>query len=168
MIDFDEAVERIFKSEGGYVNNPKDPGGETNFGITWPILRKAIEQNIVPAGTTIRTLTKDQAKAIYKALFWEPLGDLHPAIKFQVFDFGVHSGLDKAIRTLQAACGAPEDGKWGPASAAKASQMDHNDLLLKFVALRLIFLTGLPAWLTFGKGWARRIATNLLRGAEDN
>ena len=61
---FDDAFTRLLGNEGGYTNNPADPGGETNWGVTWPVLRQAMGEGIVPAGTTIATLTRDQAKAI--------------------------------------------------------------------------------------------------------
>ncbi len=168
MLDFDTACERLLKIEGGYVNHPSDPGGETNLGITWPVLREAIAAGIVPASTTIAGLTRDQAKAIYKWKFWDVLGDLHPAVKWQAFDFAVNSGLSVSILKLQAALGVAQDGHWGPVTAAKANAMDVSDIIMRFAAQRLMHMTALSIWPTFGKGWARRIANDLMYGAEDN
>ncbi len=158
MMDFDTAFNRLIDSEGGYVNNPADPGGETKFGIS---------KHSYP-DVDIANLTLDGAKAIYLRDFWSPLGDAHPAIKFQAFDFAVNSGIGTAIRKLQLAVGVADDGHWGSKSAAALAAMDLNDVLMRFAAQRLLFMTSLSTWAEFGKGWARRIAKDLLYAAEDN
>src|SRR5574340_1348204 len=157
-MDFDTAFSRLIDSEGGYVNDPKDPGGETKFGIS----KRSYPE------VDIANLTLDGAKAIYLRDFWSPLGDAHQAIKFQVFDFAVNSGIGTAIRKLQLAVGVADDGHWGPKSAAALAAMDLNDVLMRFAAQRLLFMTSLSTWDKFGKGWARRIAKDLLYAAEDN
>lgn len=157
-MNFDTAFDRLIAHEGGYVNNPADPGGETNWGIS---------KRSYP-DVDIKNLTRDQAKAIYRRDFWEPLGDAHPAIKFQVFDFAVNSGIQTAIRKLQAAIKVPDDGHWGPRSASTLAAMDLNDVLMRFAAQRLRFMASLTAWQTFGRGWANRIAGDLEYAAEDN
>lgn len=167
-MNFDTAFDRLMGNEGGYTNNPKDPGGETNWGITWPVLRQAIGEGIVPAGTTISSLTKDQAKTIYSAYFWAPLGDADPAIKFQVFDFAVNSGIQTAIRKLQAAIEVADDGHWGPMSAAKLAECDKNDVLMRFMAQRLRFWPKCSAWPSMGAGWVNRAAKQLEYASEDN
>lgn len=158
MTTFDEAFARLIDSEGGYVNDPRDPGGETKFGIS-----KRSYPDI-----DIKNLTLDGAKAIYLRDFWNPLGDAHPAIKFQAFDFAVNSGIQTAIRKLQAAIGVADDGHWGPRSAAALVAMDLNDVLMRFVAQRLRFWTALSIWPSYGKGWARRAADDLYYAAQDN
>lgn len=157
-MNFDIAFERLIGHEGGYVNDPKDPGGETNWGIS---------KRSYPT-VDIKNLTRDDAKAIYLKDFWNPLGDADSAIKFQVFDFAVNGGLSAAIRKLQAAVGVADDGHWGPISAAALAKMDVNDVLLKFNAQRIRYYTSLSTWPTFGKGWANRVAGNLDYAAQDN
>jgi lysozyme family protein len=157
-MNFDQAFDRLISREGGYTNDTDDPGKETKFGIS---------KRSYP-DVDIANLTLESAKAIYKRDFWDALGDIHPVIKFQVFDFAVNSGIQTAIRKLQLAIGAADDGHWGPRSAAALSTMDLNDVLMKFAAQRLLFMTSLSTWDKFGKGWARRIANNLLSAAEDN
>lgn len=157
-MDFDRAFDRLIAHEGGYVNDPRDPGGETKFGIakrSYPSLN-------------IANLTRDDAKAIYRRDFWDVLANAHPAVKFQVFDFAVNSGIGTAIRKLQAAIGAADDGVWGKVSADKLGAMDLNDVLMRFAAQRLNYYTALSTWPTFGKGWARRVAGQLNYSAEDN
>lgn len=157
-MDFETAFYRLLGHEGAYTTGEGDPGGETNWGIS---------KRSYPS-VDIKNLTRDQAKAIYQRDFWEPLGDAHPAIKFQVFDFAVNSGIQTAIRKLQAAVGAADDGHWGPMSAAKLAAMGVNDALMKFAAQRLMFMASLSTWDRFGRGWARRIAGQLNYAAEDN
>lgn len=157
-MDFDTAFTRLVGNEGGYVNDPRDPGGETKFGIS---KRSYHDVNIA-------TLTVDGAKAIYYRDFWKPLADAHPAIKFQVFDFAVNSGMQTAIRKLQAAIGVADDGHWGPVSAAALQAMDVSDVIMLFVAERLDFWRKLQTWPTYGSGWAGRAATDLRYAAKDN
>jgi lysozyme family protein len=158
-MDFDQAFERLIGSEGGYVNDPQDPGGETNWGIS---------KRSYPA-VDIKSLTREGAKAIYLRDFWNAVGDsVAPAIKFQVFDFAVNSGIPNAVRKLQRAVGVADDGHWGPVSDAAARQQDLNDTLMLFIAERLEFWTGLSTWPTYSKGWARRAATDLRYAAQDN
>jgi lysozyme family protein len=158
MIDFDTAFTRLLGNEGGYSNIPADPGGETKFGIS---------KHSYPH-VDIANLTREQAKEIYLSDFWNPLGPAHPAIKFQVFDFAVNSGISTAIRKLQAAIGVADDGIWGPLSAARLKGMDVNDVLVLFLAQRLRFWASLSTWPTFGKGWALRAAADLEYAAQDN
>ena len=102
-MDFDTAFKRLIGHEGGLTENPNDPGGLTNYGIS---------QRSYP-NVDIRNLTVNQAKDIYQRDFWDVIGNAHPAIKFQVFDFAVNSGINTAIRKLQAAIGVADDGHWG-------------------------------------------------------
>ena len=157
-MNFDEAFDRLIGFEGGYVLNPADPGGETKWGISkrsYPSL-------------DIASLTRDQAKAIYLRDFWTPLADAHPAIKFQVFDFAVNSGIGTATRKLQAALGVADDGVFGPLSRRALAAADVNDVLMKFLAQRLRFWASLSTWPTFGRGWVLRAAKDLEYATEDN
>jgi lysozyme family protein len=157
-MNFDTAFDRLISHEGGYVNHPNDPGGETKFGIC-----KRSYPNV-----NIAALTVEDAKAIYKRDFWDVLGDdIHPAIKFQVFDFAVNSGIQTAIRKLQAAVGVADDGHWGPASAAAVTKMMPPDVIMLYVAERLDFWRKLSTWSTFGAGWAGRAANDLRFAAKD-
>lgn len=157
-MNFDIAFDRLIDHEGGYVNDPKDPGGETKFGIS---------KRSYP-DVDIKNLTLEQAKAIYLRDFWNPLGNAHDAIKFQAFDFAVNSGIQTAIRKLQVAVGVADDGHWGPASTAALARMDVSDALMLYLAERLDFLRKLKTWSSFGAGWAGRIAGNLRFASQDN
>lgn len=157
---FETVIDRVLSHEGGYVNHPRDPGGETKFGIA---------KRSYPA-LDIASLTRENAVAIYKRDFWDAVqGDkLPPAFAFQALDAAVNHGASAAIRWTQQAAGVADDGVFGPVSLAAVRKADPADLVLKFLAIRLEFYTRLSTWPTFGAGWVRRIAGNLRYAAADN
>lgn len=152
---FDEAFAALIGHEGGYVNNPADPGGETKYGIS---------KRAYP-GEDIRNITLDRAKAIYLRDYWGPAGcDGVPyAIRFDLFDMAVNSGVKAAVKCLQTAAGSPTDGILGPNTLRAISAIDGARLTARFNGARLQFMASLGTWSTFGRGWANRIASNLLR-----
>lgn len=157
---FRRAFVSLLGNEGGYVNDPEDPGGETKFGISkksYPSL-------------DIKNLTVEKAQDIYYQDFWLVCGcdKMKYAITFEVFDAAVNHGQTKAIMLLQQALDVADDGKLGPISLAALAAYDQEDLLLRFEAFRLRFYTKLKKWDSFGRGWANRVADNLLRDAENN
>lgn len=157
--DFNKFIERILSHEGGYVNDPRDPGGETQWGIS---------KRSYP-GVDIKSLTRPQAIEIYRRDFWEPLvGWMPPQVAFQALDAAVNSGMSNAIRWLQRAVGVADDGVVGNATRQALSEADPNDVTLRFLGERLDFMTRLKGWDSYGKGWARRLAQNLRYAAEDN
>ena len=159
-MNFQDAFDRLIGHEGGYVNNPDDPGGETNWGIS-----KRSYPNI-----DIKNLTRDGAKAIYLRDFWNRIkGDkLYDGVAYQLFDFAVNSGIETAVRYFQRAIGVADDGHWGPLSQAAADAMSETDSLMLINAERLDFMTRLSNWPNASKGWSRRIAKNLRYGAQDS
>jgi lysozyme family protein len=160
MSNFDKAFTDLIGNEGGYSNNPNDPGGETNWGITVAVARAN--------GYTgaMQDMTMSYAKTIYAQAYWLSAFDtLSYPVAFQLFDAAVNSGLSQAVRWLQRALGVSDDGIFGSITLAAAQAMDPLKLLLLFNANRLNFMTQLSTWPTFSKGWARRIANNLIKGA---
>ena len=156
---FREAIDRVLGHEGGYVNDPNDPGGETHWGISkrsYPDL-------------DIKNLTREDACDVYRADFWEPLlaDGLPDAVAYQALDFAVNSGIQTAIRYLQRAVGVADDGHWGAMSRAALAAMTESDVVLRFASERLDFMTRLRNWPAHGRGWARRIARQLRYGADD-
>ena len=164
MSDFNKAFDRVIGHEGGYVNHPRDPGGETNWGVT-----KRTAQAYGYNGD-MRAMTRDQAKAIYKRGFWDDVGGdaLPDAVAFQLFDAAVNHGIGNAVRFMQRALGVADDGIVGNITLTALRKADANDFLMRFNAARLDFYTRLSTFDTFGKGWVRRIVGNLNYGAVDN
>ena len=150
---FDEAFDQVVKHEGGYVNDPRDPGGETKFGIS---------KRAYPS-LDIKALTLAEAKAIYRRDYWDRArcGDLLPGVAFDVFDAAVNSGPGQAIRWLQRAVGVADDGVVGPITLAAVKRLDPEVLQARYTGQRLEFMTRLSGWDAFGRGWARRVAQNL-------
>lgn len=170
MIDFEKAFQRLIKHEGGYSDDSRDPGNWTGGKVGRGELKGTkfgIAANTYPH-LDIKNLTLQQAKEIYKEDFWDVLGSAHSAIKFQFFDAAVNHGAGNATRLLQRAAGVADDGLWGPRSQAALDAMDTNDVLLRFVGHRLKFWASLSIFDTYGRGWTRRGADNLLLAAEDN
>lgn len=157
--DFNTVFDRIMGIEGGYTDGKGDPGGETNWGIS---------KRSYP-DVDIKNLTREQAKAIFHRDFWNKVkGEgLYDGVAYQVSDFAYNSGPETAIRYLQRAVKAADDGHWGPHSQACAQTMGEAATILRLVGLRLEFMASLKNWSESGRGWARRIAANLKYGAED-
>ena len=162
-MNFDQAFERLIGHEGGYVNHPADPGGETNWGIT---LRTARAEGYTGP---MRSMTRQQAKEIYRSAYWgRARADQYDgAIGYQLVDAAVNHGIGNAVRFLQRAVGVADDGDIGPVTVAAIKRMSVTDVLARFNAERLDFYTKLTTWPTFGKGWTRRVAGNLRYAAVD-
>ncbi len=152
---FDEAFRVLIGHEGGYVNDPRDPGGETKFGIS----KRAYPFE------DIRGLTIERARAIYYRDYWIRSGceRVPEAMRFDLFDTAVNSGLSRAVRLLQLAARVEDDGEIGPVTLKALRGADPEGLKARFNGHRLDFLNNLDEWPAFGRGWAQRIAENLMR-----
>lgn len=155
---YEKALERLLQHEGGYVNHPSDPGGATNFGITIHDYRRYVKPNATPAD--VKAMHLDEAKAIYKAKYWDALkcDDLPAGLDYAVFDFGVNSGVFRSAVFLQRILKVVDDGFIGPKTLEAVNNADREELIKDFCDARLKFLQGLRTWPTFGKGWGRRVA----------
>lgn len=160
MALFLDLIDRVLSHEGGYVNDPRDPGGETKWGIS----KRSYPQ------LNIKGLTRDDAKAIYERDFWQRVqGDKLPRpFAFQALDAAVNHGIGNAVRWMQRAAGVADDGHIGPATLAAVARAEPADLVLNFNAERLEFYARLQTFDTFGRGWTRRVAGNLRYAAQDN
>ena len=145
-MSFEQAVAMVLRHEGGYVNDPRDPGGETRFGIS---------KRAYPDVDILR-LTEDEAKAIYKRDYWDKLrtDEIPEPLAICLFDAAVNMGRDKAVRLLQRACGVAQDGVMGGNTIAAANRL--SDAVVRFSTERCIAYTGIRGFDTFGKGWLRR------------
>lgn len=153
-MNFDQAFERLIGHEGGYTPGIGDPGGETKYGIS---------QRAYP-GEDIKGMTLDRAKALFLRDYWGPAGcDAVPdGIKFDLFDTAVNSGVKTAAKLLQRAVGAAEDGIIGPRTLQAVNSMPAPRVVARFNGARLAYMAGLGHWDRFGRGWALRIADNLM------
>jgi lysozyme family protein len=149
MATFDEAFVIVVGVEGGFVDNPADPGGATRWGIS---------QRSYPA-EDIRNLTLERAKELYRADYWLKVGadKLPPPLALLVFDSAVNNGPGRASRFLQQAAGVAQDGLIGPATLAAVVKKPLAEIIAEFQARRTLFMLTLPTVGTFGLGWSRRL-----------
>jgi lysozyme family protein len=158
IMDFEESFKRLMVHEGGYSNNPTDPGGETMWGIT----KRVARLNGYPG--PMRELPIEKAKEIARKEYWNPISaDLLPKeVKFDVFDAAYNSGPMQAIRWLQKALFVDEDGVVGDATKTALNSYKPAAIVARFNGYRLDAMNNMNAWATFGKGWSQRVAENLI------
>ncbi len=157
-MNFDQAFERLLGHEGGYSDNAADPGGKTRYGVTERVARAK--------GYTgdMRDLPLDFAKyRVYRPDYWDAIHaeELPYSVRFDVFDAAVYHGPSQAAKWLQRAAWTQPDGVIGAATIG-AARAAGPMLAAKFNGYRLQFYTDLSTWPSFGKGWSRRVASNLL------
>jgi len=149
-MSFDRAFERVVAVEGGYVNDPRDPGGETIYGIT-----KRDHPDLWVNGQP----TLEQAKDVYQRLYWAPVkADEMPwPLGFFVFDTAINQGPGTAIKLLQKAAGTVQDGVLGTNSLRAINAADQVELCSLFLADRALRYTGTRNFDTYGRGWFKRL-----------
>jgi len=150
--NFDECLKMLLHHEGGYVNHPKDPGGETNLGVTKRVYEKW-------GGTKdMKDLTVEDVAPIYKKEYWDrcKCDDLESGVDWVVFDWAVNSGTGRSAKAIQKICGAAQDGAIGPKTLALIGKQDTQYVIEEFGKVRQDFYESLKTFDTFGKGWTRR------------
>ncbi|MFK4045790.1 glycoside hydrolase family 108 protein [Roseomonas mucosa] len=160
-------IAEVLQSEGGFVNDARDPGGATNMGITRAVLAEWRGRPVSVA--EVRALAQLEAREIYRARYWNPIqGDALPAgLALGLFDFAVNSGIKRAVRTLQQVMGfrpADCDGVLGPATLRAIQRRDAAELLAALCDARLAFLQALSTFGRFGRGWTARVKRVLASG----
>ena len=158
----------ILAYEGGFVNHPKDPGGATNQGITQRTY-DAYRRRIGHATQSVRLIDNVERDTIYRVQYWDAIkgDDLPSGVDAVVYDFAVNSGPSRAAKYLQRIAGVKHDGMIGMQTLDALARMDSTQVIGRLCADRMAFLRGLPAWVTFGTGWTRRVMGNA-DGAQDS
>lgn len=159
---FSRALPLILAHEGGYVNDPQDPGGATNKGVTQATYDGWRAKQGLPA-QSVRQITADEVAAIYRRDYWDKVrgDDLPAGVGYAVFDFAVNSGPARAARFLQKVVSVPEDGVIGPATLAAVNSVaavSAEPIIDRLCDARLAFLRSLPTFARFGTGWSRRVS----------
>lgn len=147
--------------EGGYVNDPDDPGGCTNRGITINTLK---EWRGDPSVTCedVYNLSEQETALIYACNYWAPVwGNRLPVgVNTQVWDFGVNAGPSRAIKVLQEIVQSPADGAMGPNTLSAVEnyirESGVEELLNKYSADRQAYYESLSTFDKYGNGWTRR------------
>lgn len=152
MSSIDSLIDAIFEREGGYSNLPDDRGGPTNFGITQTTLAKWRGQAVTAAD--VRALTRDEARAIYRKLYFDDAGlaAFPEALQAQAFDINVNGGLQACVGRL-----VP---RFAPSLAALVEQHGPDAANVLLAASRVEYFARIcdsrPTQAVFLRGWLRR------------
>lgn len=169
---FPESLRRVGISEGGFSNDPDDPGGRTLNGITQRVYDADRRQRGMPAQLLAPDLVRDPAwaierDAIYKQQFWDSIraDDLPDGVDYVVFDGSVNSGPVQSVKWLQRALAqfgvyhGAIDGHVGTGTLDALAAVDDNDKLIAAIcARRIAFMQALQGFRKYSKGWLARVA----------
>ncbi|TRD03793.1 hypothetical protein FJV76_14240 [Mesorhizobium sp. WSM4303] len=155
--NFAKALALVLKSEGGWSDNPKDPGGATMKGVTLANFRRYVKADATK--DDLRHITDAQVATVYRRFYWDAVSgaELPDGVDYATFDFAVNSGPGRAAKYLQAVVGVQQDGRIGPATVKAAGAKPAAVVIDALCDARLAFLKRLDTWPTFGKGWSDRV-----------
>ena len=153
--NFGHCLDLVLKSEGGWVNNPNDPGGETNLGVT----KRVWEEWVGHPVESLKNLTKDQVAPLYEQKYWRPCyGEVLPrGLDFIVFSMGVNAGPGRSVKLLQSSIGCVPDGIIGPTTRGLIRESNIANLIAKFSESRREYYRSLKNFPVFGRGWLARV-----------
>ncbi|MBV9239020.1 MAG: glycoside hydrolase family 108 protein [Xanthobacteraceae bacterium] len=154
---YDQCLERVLAHEGGYTNDPRDPGGPTNFGISIYDYRKYLKPG---ATADVKRMSLAEAQRIYRSKYWDALccDDLPAGVDYTVFDYGVNSGIGRAGKVVRRVLGLSDaDWRVNADVIAALKKSEPGKVIIAINDERLTFLKSLRTWRTFGVGWGRRI-----------
>ena len=160
---FNRAFENVIGVEGGFSDDAKDPGNWTG-GKEGSGKLSGTKYGVSAASypsLDIRSITLEDAKAIYHRDFWQTInGDEFPfSVANALFDCAVNSGCASAAKLLQRSLGITSDGKIGKLTIAAAQNKDQTELLIDFLTARAVFYARLAKFELYGKGWMKRLFT---------
>lgn len=186
MSTFEAAIPVILAHEGGWVANPADPGGETNYGISTLIVRRIMaDEKLTRAQTAamlglpeahlftpgyMKPMQVQYAKAIYKKMFWDKYGYGQIAdqtVATKIFDASVNCGPKRGGAFAQRAANKlggmlAVDGVLGPKSFAEINDIDPNQYMLAYAEQMLNYYNDLvvrvPSLSVFLRNWTKRAA----------
>lgn len=163
---FKESLTRVLVHEGGKVDDPQDPGGRTNKGVTQRVY-SAWRKNQGLGVRDVYKMTDDECRSIYRAQYWDTIkgDDLPPGVDYVLFDGAVNSGCSQSVKWLQRALGVTADGQLGNVTLSKVKGVNDHDALVQAICdQRMTFLRHLKTFKRFGKGWTTRVNNVLATG----
>jgi|TARA_R110002126_G_scaffold156573_2_gene304010 lysozyme family protein len=154
--NFEQCMGWLLEHEGGYVNHPSDPGGETNLGVTRAVYEQYAGRQVMDG--EMEGLTHDDVYPIYKENYWDRVraDDLPSGVDWAVFDWGVNSGTSRAAKALQRIIGVEQDGGIGPMTLQAVASVESAGIIDQLHYMREGFYRDLSTFDTFGRGWIRR------------
>lgn len=161
---FETALAHVLEMEGGWTNDPHDPGGPTNLGITLAVFAASKSLALTEANRDtlmreLKQLDPALARPIYHDRYWLPsrAGDLPPALGLMHFDAAVNHGVGNAARMLQQALSVAVDGEIGPQTLAAARAEPADRIVERYADIRRARYRSLSHFWRFGRGWLRRV-----------
>lgn len=147
----------VLEREGGYVDNPRDPGGVTNMGITIETLSRYLGRQATVVD--MHVMTRQLAGEIYYHDYWHAnrCDEMPPGVNLIMLDCVVMSSPVTVRKWLQAAVLVPQDGVLGPKTMEALAHCRPGLVVQSMTAYRLQHYQSLPTWDTFGRGWTARI-----------
>lgn len=162
--EFEAALAHVLEMEGGWSNDPHDPGGPTNLGITLAVYAAAKGVKLEDANrdalmSELRRLKPSAARSIYHGRYWVPCraSALSPGLALMHFDAAVNHGVGNAARMLQEALGVTVDGEIGPETLGAARTLPVDQVISRYANIRRARYRSLGHFWRFGRGWLRRV-----------
>jgi len=154
--NFEQCMGWLLEHEGGFINHPSDPGGETNFGVTRAVYEQYVGRQVMDG--EMEGLTHDDVYPIYKENYWDAVrgDDLPSGVDWSTFDWAVNSGKSRASKALQRIVGVEADGGIGPLTLQRVAEVDPEEIIKQMHYVRDKFYRSLDTFEVFGKGWVRR------------
>lgn len=162
---FAAALQHVLKMEGGYTDDPYDPGGPTNKGITLAMyarnrgisLTEFTRPGLISA---LKRIDDATVSGIYERRYWTPsrAADMPSGVDLMHFDASVNHGVRGAAKLVQSAVGVSVDGEIGPITMGAISSTSPRDLIAAYARARRTRYRALPHFWRFGRGWLNRVA----------
>lgn len=166
LSNWDKSFDHVIAHEGGFTNDPRDPGnklpdgraGSTMWGCTQANWEAYVGHKVTQ--DDMKALKKEDVKPLYKKNYWDAVkgDDLPSGVDYAAFDFAINAGPGASKRMIQRALGVAADGAIGPATMAAIKAANGKEFLQKFSDAKTAFYQSLPTFPTYGKGWLRRVA----------
>lgn len=167
---FEDCLPHILEMEGGYSNDPYDPGGPTNFGITLKVYATWRGAQLTAGSRDqltrgLKKITQREVAAIYHKNYWQRAvcQKMPPGLALMHFDCAVNQGVSRATRFLQRAVATDVDGEIGPLTIAAARSHPVEETIEAYAALRRAHYRSLHHFWRFGRGWLRRVERTVTR-----
>lgn len=161
---FAVALAHVLKMEGGFSNDPYDPAGPTNRGITLEVFARQLGVSLNASSRAhliekLKRIPDDTVREIYRTRYWQPgqCAKLPPPVALFHFDACVNHGVAGAARLLQRAAGSVVDGEIGPNTLAAVGTQPPLEIVAAYATLRRQRYRSLAHFWRFGRGWLARV-----------
>lgn len=159
-----DAINKVLVHEGGFVNDPDDKGGATNYGITQKVYEEFVGRKV--SVDEIKNMPKGNAIAIYKKNYWDKIGGdkiKSYAVAYALFDQAVNRGVPKVVKQAQGILGISQDGIAGSGFVSAINKVPEKSFLDQFIkasenSYRSIASLN-PTQEKFLKGWLNRLTS---------